>query len=291
MGGFLKSAAKMAGDLALGFVEASSRSVASTSQYDNDTRETFSRLADDISQVRESCNRHSDTPEDTATRRSSVTYQRDFSVAYAQSKKALGVNNEQGHVNKPALRSEIFKANDNLEKVEVSKGIYGIGIGSFQDCINLSEIKLPNSLEVIEKEAFRHCINLKELVIPPGVKRIEDGAFLGCSSLESVSISNSITYIGDKVFPKGDKLVIRAVKGSYAYKYLQEKGYTVSQMNEYEYYNMKERTSNYIPSAGNYEIKNRRYISGLLNSIELYVLDFVAHEGINELVISRTMQM
>ena len=41
-----------------------------------------------------------------------------------------------------------------------------IGDGAFYECINLTDIKLPNPLECIEKSAFFRCQSLEHLAIP-----------------------------------------------------------------------------------------------------------------------------
>lgn len=71
---------------------------------------------------------------------------------------------------------------------------------AFYECFDLTEIVLPNTIEVIGEEAFYSCEGLKEIVLPNSVKYIQDLAFFDCSSLEKVVLSENIQEIGNNAF-------------------------------------------------------------------------------------------
>lgn len=75
-----------------------------------------------------------------------------------------------------------------------------IGRYGFNDCTNLTNIKIPNSVYWIAWGAFIDCISLTSIEIPNSVCIIESYAFLNCTSLTSVKIGNSVSSFGDKVF-------------------------------------------------------------------------------------------
>lgn len=50
----------------------------------------------------------------------------------------------------------------------------------------LSEIHLPESLEVIGDYGFYGCLSLKRLVIPGGLKRLGGGAFVACNHIQEI---------------------------------------------------------------------------------------------------------
>ena len=73
-------------------------------------------------------------------------------------------------------------------------------VWSFEGCINLTSIILPDSVTSIGDTAFQYCSNLTSINIPNGVTSIETKTFNGCSSLTEIDIPDSVTSIGDNAF-------------------------------------------------------------------------------------------
>jgi len=67
---------------------------------------------------------------------------------------------------------------------------------AFQECKNLVDITIPDSVTSIGEWAFSDCESLISITIPNGVTSIEEGAFSGCESLTTITIPNSVTSIG-----------------------------------------------------------------------------------------------
>lgn len=65
--------------------------------------------------------------------------------------------------------------------------------------LNIIEIKLPN-ISFIDISSFEGCVGLQSITIPDSVTRIGESAFKGCSSLNSITIPNSVTSIGWMAF-------------------------------------------------------------------------------------------
>ncbi len=76
-------------------------------------------------------------------------------------------------------------------------GLRRIGMNAFRNCISLSSINIPETLEYIGNQAFRGCSGMKKLLIPESVKAIYPFAFADCTSLEQV------TFAGDTELYKG----------------------------------------------------------------------------------------
>jgi len=68
---------------------------------------------------------------------------------------------------------------EDVKSVVVSSGFKAIGVAAFKDMPNLSEIKLPESLEKIGSEAFENCKKIVTIDIPDTVKEIASSAFKG----------------------------------------------------------------------------------------------------------------
>ena len=75
-----------------------------------------------------------------------------------------------------------------------------IGEYMFNNCANLQNIILPDSVTEISGYAFADCYSLTSVTIPDSVTSIGDYAFYDCSSLTSITIPDSVTSIGKNVF-------------------------------------------------------------------------------------------
>ncbi len=82
----------------------------------------------------------------------------------------------------------------------VGKKVMCIGQRAFEQCKNLTNITIPNSVTSIGFEAFHFCSSLTNITIPNSVTSIGSGAFWGCSSLTNITIPNSVKWIGSNAF-------------------------------------------------------------------------------------------
>lgn len=94
----------------------------------------------------------------------------------------------------------------DIDRVVLCEGVKKI-CGSFT-CSSISEIVLPNTLEVIESSTFYQCFYLKSIILPSSLKYIGDGAFEECDGLEKIHIPKNVTYIGDAAFPPNCKITV-----------------------------------------------------------------------------------
>ena len=90
--------------------------------------------------------------------------------------------------------------------VEFGSGITQIGNSAFKDCIDLTEIVIPDSVTSIGNYAFQDCTSLMSVTIGDSITSIGKGAFLGCESLTSVTIGDGVTSIGVNAFYNCDSL-------------------------------------------------------------------------------------
>lgn len=84
----------------------------------------------------------------------------------------------------------------NIESSISSKGknytVTEIGNWAFKEWNTLTEVTLPNTVEIIGFQAFFNCSNLTKVIIPEGVRKIGQNAFNGCSQLTSITIPSTI---------------------------------------------------------------------------------------------------
>ena len=84
----------------------------------------------------------------------------------------------------------------------VLTGTKVIAGGAFENCNNLTEVILPDSLQSIGNRAFYSCDKLTAITIPANVTTIEDEAFYWCEALTDVRFQGTVTNIGQNAFAK-----------------------------------------------------------------------------------------
>ena len=84
--------------------------------------------------------------------------------------------------------------------VEIPEGTERIADSAFQECCNITEVKLPGTLREIENYAFWECRSLKRVDMEEGLTEIGMRAFASCKTLKEVRIPGSVRKIGDYAF-------------------------------------------------------------------------------------------
>ena len=83
--------------------------------------------------------------------------------------------------------------------IEIPETVQEIAVDAFWGS-SITDVSLPNSLQIIRRASFWMCNNLKTVIIPDSVSKIEAYAFHSCSSLTSLSIGASVSSIEDRAF-------------------------------------------------------------------------------------------
>lgn len=84
--------------------------------------------------------------------------------------------------------------------IAINEGTRGIAAGSFYNCSSLTDVTIPNTLEMIGYSAFSSCTGLTKVVIPNSVTSIGNYAFDYCTALTDVTLPNSLSEICDYLF-------------------------------------------------------------------------------------------
>lgn len=106
--------------------------------------------------------------------------------------------------------------------VSISGAMYQRPVFREADRPNLTSVQLPNNgrFSTIGNDAFRDCVNLTEVLIPDTTKTICLRSFQGCASLENLVIPESVTSIGKDAFKDtAPGFTIYGVPGSVAHIY------------------------------------------------------------------------
>ena len=84
--------------------------------------------------------------------------------------------------------------------ITFANNISTIGPSAFINCLNLTAIKLPDSIKSIEYEAFGWCENLIQVITGEGIIKIGDFAFRSCKKLKSITLGSNLLSIGNFAF-------------------------------------------------------------------------------------------
>ncbi len=86
-----------------------------------------------------------------------------------------------------------------FNELQYLTGISSIS-GTFEGCVSLESVTIPDNVTIIGKKAFYGCLSLKSIDISGTVTSIKDGAFEYCQTLTSVEIPDSVTEVGVEAF-------------------------------------------------------------------------------------------
>ena len=89
-----------------------------------------------------------------------------------------------------------------ISELKLPEGIEVIGMGAFSNCSGLyGELHIPESVKAIGPNAFSGCCNITgSLVIPQSVTDIQDGTYAGMGLNGTLSLHDGIATIGNSAF-------------------------------------------------------------------------------------------
>lgn len=94
-----------------------------------------------------------------------------------------------------------FSENKDMEDLIISKNVESIGRTAFQECSYLKEIRFEtDKLKELPRECFINCISLSEVSLPDSVESIGEDAFYGCEMLKKVGLPDNIKTIEKNAF-------------------------------------------------------------------------------------------
>lgn len=102
-----------------------------------------------------------------------------------------------------------------LECVTIPSHVKTISQKAFSHCENLKSVYISDGVEIIEQHAFSNCINLSEIRLPNTLKELHGGAFYRCA-VENVIIPSSVEVFKGQVFNECKNLSQVFYEGSMA---------------------------------------------------------------------------
>ena len=89
---------------------------------------------------------------------------------------------------------------DSVKQGSKKYPVTRIGEGAFSGCVEVTGIKMPNTIKELDINAFRSCIALENITLPEQLKIINDNVFNGCKALKTITIPEDVIYIGNHAF-------------------------------------------------------------------------------------------
>lgn len=93
----------------------------------------------------------------------------------------------------------VSNCRSGLLTMAVPNSVTSIGFEAFIDATNLTQITLPDSLQLLGSAAFQRT-GLLTLQIPARIQRIESSLVASVTALSSVQLPDSATRINDNAF-------------------------------------------------------------------------------------------
>jgi hypothetical protein len=125
-------------------------------------------------------------------------------------------------------------ATSSIKDIKIPDTVKYIEDNAFCYCPKLQSVTLPKKLKTISNGLFSYCSKLKKIEIPANVTKISR-AFVSCNTLKEVTFASGskLKKIDTKAFSRiknKSKLVFKAKKNSYAYKWAKKKGFKVKSL-------------------------------------------------------------
>ncbi len=113
----------------------------------------------------------------------------------------LDLGNSSGY----SVRVRTVAKNDIAGSVTVPMRYGGelivrIETNGFEDCINITQLTVPDSVTIVGNYAFQGCKSLEKIVLPDSLKQIGAYAFKNCEKLSDVNFPSQIISINADIF-------------------------------------------------------------------------------------------
>lgn len=97
-------------------------------------------------------------------------------------------------------------SDSGLTRITFETGRKEIPLGLFNNCNKLTEVYIPDSVEIIGQAAFRDCYSLEKVTGMKNIREICELAFSNCSSLKDVPFLSNLEKLGSGAFYNASSL-------------------------------------------------------------------------------------
>ena len=97
------------------------------------------------------------------------------------------------------IGDEAFEECRDVTEITIPDTVSYIGFKAFTKTA-IRKFVIPDGVSVLRYRTFDSCTELEKVVLPEGLNEIEYNAFAGCSKLSEVNIPSSVTKIGSSAF-------------------------------------------------------------------------------------------
>lgn len=87
-----------------------------------------------------------------------------------------------------------------ITEIVIPNSVTTIGAFAFDRCSKLAKVTIGTGVSTLESCVFQNCELLNNIVIPNGVTSIATSAFAGCTNLTNITISDSVESIAKNAF-------------------------------------------------------------------------------------------
>ena len=95
---------------------------------------------------------------------------------------------------------------------------------AYNDCSQITSLKIPKGVIFIGRCAFENCTGLKKVSIPDGIKEIDYRAFYNCNKLQYVELPRSLEILGKEAFSMCSSLIYVSISSNLEYLYAKQFG-------------------------------------------------------------------
>ena len=103
----------------------------------------------------------------------------------------------------PEIRSiadSAFKNCLELTDLYIPDNIEFIGNSAFSGCVRLKTVRFSENLVSVRRDVFRGCSSLVSVTLPAGLQSVYDGAFADCLSLKTLRTGEWLLSVGASAF-------------------------------------------------------------------------------------------
>lgn len=98
------------------------------------------------------------------------------------------------------ITERLFATLGGITEIDIPDSVEVIEMGAFGDCCDLENVYFGNSVRVIGANAFESCAFLQDVTFPDSLEIIEENAFASCCDFTELNFPDNLKKIGDNAF-------------------------------------------------------------------------------------------